>query len=757
MKKNRLIFKIFVICLTLLGLSIVRSQAALLDVCPSGCTYSSIQEAITASSDGDTIEVGDGTYYEHLNFAGKEITVKSINGPAVTSIMGPDGNSTVNFASGEGPLTVLEGFTISHQHNPQRWGLGIGCYYSSPTIKNNIITGNWNMNWGAGIYLQNSAAQIIGNEITYNGSAFWLGYGGGGIYVYNPGVSAEVVIKNNLINHNEGCVGGGIYAFNSTLRITHNQITENNSFRYDDYGGNACGLFLQEGYYYLANNLIAKNFAKTNGSSTAGLNNGLCLDMPYYSRVINNTIVANEGHGIACSNFYYPYAVVLANNIIWSNTDGGINPDRANLAVTYNNIQSGFTGTGNISHDPDFANPVALNYHLGINSPCIDSGTNDLSTHPDLPAYDIDGNVRPLGLGFDMGYDEFSGITCEDADNDGFFAAAGCGTEQDCNDNDPLTYPGAPEICDHKDNNCDGTIDDGITKNTYYLDIDGDGFGNPDISIQDCKLSSGYSTDNTDCDDTDSITYPGAPEICDHKDNNCDGIIDDGLTQNTYYLDTDGDGFGDPNNSIQDCELPSGYVTDNSDCDDTDSITYPGAPEICDHKDNNCDGTIDDGLQNTYYLDADGDGFGDPNNTTQDCSLPSGYAVNSADCNDTDPGIYTGAEELCDGIDNNCDSRIDEGCSASETGVISGFITESSYTPIANASVYLLTKSNILASTVTDSYGHYSFVGIQTGLYKISADKTGYALNYEFAFVRRPRTGTSASPEEFVNLALTAQ
>lgn len=88
----------------------------------------------------------------------------------------------------------------------------------------------------------------------------------------------------------------------------------------------------------------------------------------------------------------------------------------------------------------------------------------------------------------------------------------------------------------------------------------------------------------------------------------------------TYYADTDGDNFGDLNNNITSPSptAPSGYVTDNTDCDDADNTIYPGAPELCDNKDNDCDGTIDDGASfNTYYRDQDLDGFGDPGNSTQ--------------------------------------------------------------------------------------------------------------------------------------------
>ena len=184
-----------------------------------------------------------------------------------------------------------------------------------------------------------------------------------------------------------------------------------------------------------------------------------------------------------------------------------------------------------------------------------------------------------------------------------------------------------------------------IPSSTYYEDLDGDSFGNPNDSITACTIPVGYALDNTDCDDTDNMSYPGATEICDGIDNNCDGFIDEYVTT-VYYADVDGDSFGNPNDSIVACTIPVGYVLDNTDCDDNDNTSFPGATEICDGIDNNCDGFIDEYVTSVYYADVDSDSFGNPNDSIVACTIPVGYVLDNTDCDDTDNTLYPGATEI---------------------------------------------------------------------------------------------------------------
>jgi len=200
-----------------------------------------------------------------------------------------------------------------------------------------------------------------------------------------------------------------------------------------------------------------------------------------------------------------------------------------------------------------------------------------------------------------------------------------------------------------------------FSSTTYYADNDGDGFGDPNTTSTGCTQPAGYVADNTDCDDNDANNFPGNTEVCDGADNNCDGQVDEGVTT-TFYLDSDGDGYGDSNNSIDDCTGPAGYVANDTDCDDSDSNNFPGNTEVCDGSDNDCDGLVDEGVTTTYFLDNDGDGYGDSNNSVDDCTAPTGYVVDNTDCDDNDASNYPGNTEICDGADNNCDGVVDEGC-----------------------------------------------------------------------------------------------
>ena len=289
----------------------------------------------------------------------------------------------------------------------------------------------------------------------------------------------------------------------------------------------------------------------------------------------------------------------------------------------------------------------------------------------------------------------------EDRDGDGF--------TDDCDDNNPDVFPGNTEVCDGLDNDCDSLIDeDAVDAFSWYADGDDDGFGDPEALIEACEAPTGYVANDSDCDDSDArfnpgaietdcadpadyncdgsvgyadldgdgfaaceecddadaAVHPDAAEVCNDLDDDCNGFADgddpDLEGGSTFYADADGDGYGGTQFQAIDCEAPLGYVSNADDCDDLNADSYPSAVEVCDDADNDCDGSVDEGVGLTWYADADGDGYGDANATATSCTMPAGYSANGDDCDDNTAATSPAAYEICDGVDNNCDGTADE-------------------------------------------------------------------------------------------------
>jgi hypothetical protein len=189
-----------------------------------------------------------------------------------------------------------------------------------------------------------------------------------------------------------------------------------------------------------------------------------------------------------------------------------------------------------------------------------------------------------------------------DVDGDGYLVDDG-----DCDDDDASVHPGATESCNGVDDDCDGDTDedDASDAPTWYADADADGWGDALSSSRACEAPTGFVADATDCDDDDSAVHPSADELCNGVDDDCDGDIDedDAIDVLTWYQDHDGDGHGDPDVALTACAVTSGWVVDDTDCDDGDATIYEGAFERCDGLDTDCDGTVPEDEQ-----DVDGDG-----------------------------------------------------------------------------------------------------------------------------------------------------
>ncbi|QDG49868.1 hypothetical protein FIV42_03665 [Persicimonas caeni] len=191
------------------------------------------------------------------------------------------------------------------------------------------------------------------------------------------------------------------------------------------------------------------------------------------------------------------------------------------------------------------------------------------------------------------------------------------------------------ELCDGVDNDCDGEVDNGFLS------------GECTVGVGACQATGQY-----ECIDDQTASCnatPGTPidELCgDGIDNDCDGATDedDAVDAPTWFADSDGDGFGDPSVSTIACEPPSGYVSDDTDCDDNDSAKY---------------------ISVSGYVDSDGDGYttGGVQTLCTDGTLPDGYlsSENAGDCDDTVAAVHPNADEMCgDGVDNDCDGRVDD-------------------------------------------------------------------------------------------------
>jgi len=151
------------------------------------------------------------------------------------------------------------------------------------------------------------------------------------------------------------------------------------------------------------------------------------------------------------------------------------------------------------------------------------------------------------------------------------------------------------------------------------------------------------------------------------NDDDCDDTTDDITDGNTYYEDSDQDGFGNSAAPKRACSKPEGYVENGNDCDDNEASINPNGTEVCNGQDDDCNGVADDSVSEsllfTFYRDGDQDGYGDPNETEQACTPSEGYVDNKDDCDDTNPEVYIGAwcREDSTGADE-CESMINSEC-----------------------------------------------------------------------------------------------
>ena len=343
---------------------------------------------------------------------------------------------------------------------------------------------------------------------------------------------------------------------------------------------------------------------------------------------------------------------------------------------------SGYVATADDCDDTNAAvHPTAIEICDGIDDDC--DGGIDVGVADGVVRFlDADGD----GFGDDARSSTGCGIPT------GFVAVGG-----DCDDQAAAVHPDAPETCNEEDDDCDGLVDvadDGlIDGETWFGDSDGDHYGDPAAPVLACSHPAGTVEHDQDCDDSTDAAHPGLDEVCDGIDNDCDALADDldpesAVDVMPFYADSDGDSLGNPDKTWLGCVAPKGWVADDTDCDDGDGTVggpidwfsdadgdgygagtartgctspagayvtnpddcdpadpdvFPGAAEVCDRADNNCDELVDedDPLVEliTFYADDDLDGYGDDTDTVDACPPPSGYIFRGGDCDDTDATV----------------------------------------------------------------------------------------------------------------------
>ena len=545
---------------------------------------------------------------------------------------------------------------------------------ASLTIHASTLSNNQSSDYGGAIHHGSSGDLTITNSVfESNTSAV-----GGAIRWRPNSSSASASISNSRLKNNESTDTAGFMAARDggSLELLDNSIEGNTSLEAGAFhvqeivdvvsrrnlfcgnsatsgsGGAVLLADVSGGTHSWTNNQLVENSASENGGALYFDDD----DSGDSAEVVNNNFLGNlaggDGGGIAGTP-----ARFVNNVLAWTTGGSGLYTDDTVTSLDYDDFFENTPGhldgtqteTGANSLDTD---PLLMDYTLDgncgndnhfpqISSPLVDAG--------DATLFDPDGSRSDIGA---YGGEHADADLFVDADADGWIVM------WDCDDNEPLAYPGNTEVpYDGIDNDClDGDA----------CDLDGDGF--------DATVCGG-----SDCDDTSATINVNADEVCDGGiDNDCDGAVDDAdssldtATATLYYTDADGDGYGglgDAGTWL--CEVASGYATTQTDCNDLNAAVNPNATEVCDGGiDNNCNGAADDddatldaSTSPSWYADTDGDGFGNESISMSRCEAPAGHVTAQSagfDCNDNSADFHPYADEsdCTDPNDYNCDGSV---------------------------------------------------------------------------------------------------
>lgn len=378
----------------------------------------SIQAAIDAAANLDHVVVHPGTYFEALAFKGNTIVVRSVAGPAATTI---DAAGTmkraVSFTSLETAATVLEGFTIRNGNG------GILCQTSHPTIRGCVVRANSAGGRGGGLFVTGGSV-TIGPVVEdcvfeYNVAA----EGGGGVATQNKGLTIRrCVVRGNVASGGAG--GGGLFLQGSGTATVEDLRIEDNECPFNAGGGMTIGpvanarvtvrrTLVQRnraqsigGIWVLSSNPVLSNCAVDIESVVVAGNDGDGIvqavhdtETKQFLRVVNTTIHGNGARGFHSWSPLVASTASLRNSIVRHNGTLEVSGDPV---VTFSNVEGGYSGLGNFDVDPLFVDAPLGDFHLRYDSPCIDIGSD-----PAPGPFDLDGDPRVTGAKVDFGADEF--------------------------------------------------------------------------------------------------------------------------------------------------------------------------------------------------------------------------------------------------------------------------------------------------------------------------------------------------------------
>jgi hypothetical protein len=626
-----------------------RADAATYTVCASGCTHTTLRGAEAATVDGDVIEVWPGTYREQVTID-HAITVR---GTGAGVYVGSTAQADAFALTGNGPVT-LERLDFQDADRCLLVDGPSDVFVRDSTFTRCVVTSC--CDGGGAIWVRQPTTNLVVEDTLFvenatqgrDGGAILLDEGGltvrGGGFLGNTGSRGGAIATSGTAGV---VVVDGAWFEGNVADDRGGAMFVRDKSVVDVFGADFCANSARSG-----GALYVENAGRSLGviESTVLRQNTANDGAALYSRsntltVANASVLGNDA-GRGALAWFNGGTYRVTNTLVYDNVGYGLHSGGPLVTVEWSAFgantpadASGAVGVGATSLTA--VSPLLTRYtadddcaddrlYPTLSSPLIDAG--------DPSVLDGDGTRSDIGA---FGGPRFDGAFLADADGDQVRAVDG-----DCDDGDPGRHPGREELpADGVDQDCDGV-------ERCWLDLDADSYGGALVASIDLSCAHPGLVDvGGDCNDLDPWVSPGAPEgVADGIDQDCDG-------EERCHLDQDGDGRGVPTliSSVDlDCldpqEAPVG-----DDCDDGAADRYPGAEEVPgDGIDQDCTGADLTGC----YQDLDSDGYGAPQvvgSVDLDCEDPGESAV-AGDCDDDAPEVYPGVPELlADGIDQDCD------------------------------------------------------------------------------------------------------